>query len=142
MGSFKNVFISFVLVAVITLSLITFSVNVATNNDADATILENQQINSTFSGLEEDLRDLETTSQDQRENFEDDSITSGLGFLVFQTIISGGRVFTGIIIGFFNILGTPLASIIGVPTAILGAFTSILVVSLILLAWRLYKRGD
>lgn len=138
----RKIILSFVLVSLITFSLIGFAVDMSSNNNINNSILDNPQMEQVYGDLEDDLNELEQKGIEQKENFESDSIRANLGFFILDTIISGTRVFTNIIIGFFNILGAPLTSIIGLPSAILGAFTFLLLLSLIFYAYKLFKQGE
>ena len=140
--SFKKVFVAFILASLFTFALISFGFNMSINNNSDQNILDDPTLNSSFSDLEKDLEDLEEKTQKQREAFESDRPLASLFFFLLETIIGGGKIFTDIIIGFVNILFSPLLTIIGIPPIVLATFTAILIFSLILLAWRLYQRGE
>jgi len=139
---FRSLVIAMVLAGLILFGLINFAIDTAEDNNANQTILENRQINQSYAGLKEDLEKLESQAQEQRKNFEEDTVSTGLGFFILTTIIGGGRVFTGLTIGIFNTITEPLSSVLGIPVAVLGVFSFILLITLMLLAWRLYKQGE
>ncbi len=139
---FKGLIIAMALTGLVMFCLINFAIQTASDNNANQSIIDNPVISRTFANLSDDMSGLEAKAQEQRENIEGDKISTGLGFFILETIIGGGRVFTGIVIGTFNIISEPLVSVIGIPVSIMGVLSFILLVSLILFAWRLYKVGE
>ncbi len=138
-----ELFITFALIGVFILCMVNFGVQVARDNESNNTILDNAQINASFgSGLEANLSSFQSKSEAERGIFEKDSPKVGGGFFMLDAIMGAGRIFTGMIVGIFNLILLPLESVIGVDNAVIGVIISILIVSLVFLAWRVYKAGE
>jgi hypothetical protein len=141
--SFKGMFIGFALVALFAFSMIAFESSLTRQNNANSSLLDNEDLNlnDTYSNLESSLDDFQDIAQSQRTNFERDFPLAGFGELIIFAVFSMGRVFTNLLVGVFNILVTPLVVIIGLDPIVLGVITSIFVLTMILVVWRLVKRG-
>jgi hypothetical protein len=112
------------------------------NNEVDNTILENQLINNTFEKLQTNLTNVGGATQTQRGNFESEIPERGFGSLIIFSIVAVTQKFTALIIGIFNIFVILPSSILGISPVVTGAIGSILIVSLVLLAWRVYRLGS
>ncbi len=112
------------------------------DNGVDNTILENPLINSTFIKLGQNLTILENNTQTQRGNFESEIPERGFGSLIIFSIVGITQKFTGLLIGIYNIFIVLPSSILGVSQVVTSAISSILIVSLVLLGWRVYRIGS
>ena len=138
-----ELFITFALIGIFILCMVNFGVQMALDNESNNSILDNAQINESFgSGLRANLSSFQGKSEAERGIFEKDNPKVGAGFFMLDAIMGAGRIFTGMIVGVFNLILMPLETIIGIDKAILGVIISILLVSLVLLAWRVYKAGE
>lgn len=140
--SFRETWINFILIGVLVFSLISFIVIIQNENSVENGILENELINSTFNQLSEELNSSGGDSQTQRESFEAEIPERGFGSLIIFTIVGVTQNFMSVIITIFNILIVLPAQIIGVSPIVISALGSILIVSLIMLAWRVYRLGS
>ncbi len=140
-ASFREVFVTFALIGIFVLAGISFIVQTQLDNDVENTILENEVINKTYTNLETDLSDFGSETQTQKESFESEIPERGFGSLIIFAIIGVGQKFTGMITGIYNIFIVLPASILGISPVVIGVFTAMLIVSLILLAWRVYRAG-
>lgn len=140
--SFRQVFTIFSLIGLFVFATLSFAITLQEDNSVTDTILNNSQINRTFERLQSNLTSVGNETQQQRQNFESEIPERGFGSLLIFSIVSVGQKFTATIIGTYNILIVLPASIIGVPTEVIGVLGSILLVTLILLAWRVYRVGS
>ena len=140
--SFREVFTTFVLIGVFVFAGISFIVTTQRNNGVTNTILENDIINRTYSNLETDLGGLSSNASTQKESFESEIPERGFGSLIIFAIVGVGNKFTGMIVGIYNILIVLPASLLGISPIVIGALTAILLLSLILLVWRVYRVGS
>ena len=140
--SFRETWINFILIGVLVFSLISFIVTFQSQNNVENGILENELINSTFDRLGDQLNSSGGDTQTQRESFEAEIPERGFGSLIIFTIVGVTQNFMSVIITIFNILIVLPAQIIGVSPIVISAIGSILIVSLILLAWRVYRIGS
>ena len=139
--SFRELFITFALIGVFVFASIGFIVQTQIDNDVDSTILENEVINKTYTNLETDLDDFGSKAQTQKESFESEIPERGFGSLIIFAIIGAGQKFTGMITGVYNIFIVLPASVLGISPIVIGVLTAMLVVSLVLLIWRVYRAG-
>ncbi|KKL19287.1 hypothetical protein LCGC14_2466970 [marine sediment metagenome] len=140
--SFREVFITFALIGVFVFAGISFIVTTQRDNGVTNTILDNDVINRTYSNLETDLGGLSSNASTQKESFESEIPERGFGSLLIFAIVGIGRKFTGMIIGIYNIIIVLPASLLGIPSIVISVMTAILLVSLVLLAWRVYRVGS
>lgn len=139
--SFRETFITFALIGIFVFASISFIVTTQLDNDVENTILEDDIINKTYIKLETNLSDFESTTQTQKESFEEEIPERGFGSLIVFSIISVGQKFTGLIALVYNVIIVLPASIIGIPKVVISVLSSILIVSLVLLIWRVYRVG-
>ncbi len=140
--SFREVFITFALIGVFVFAGISFIVVTQRDNGVENTILENDVINRTYSNLETDLSGFSSNASAQKGKFEEENPERGFGSLIIFAIVGIGRKFTGMIIGIYNIIIVLPASLLGIPSIVISVMTAILLVSLVLLAWRVYRVGS
>lgn len=141
MSSFKNIFVTFALFGLLVYSLMSFIVKIQIDNDAENNLLDNEIINKSFYQLESNLTSAEEKANQQKAGFEEESPTISFGSLVFTTITSIGKVFSGIIMGVYNLLIKLPMSILGVSPVVAGVLSTILIVLIILGLWAIYKLG-
>lgn len=139
--SFRDLFITFALIGLFVFAGISFIVTTQQDNDVENTILDDEIINRTYIKLETNLSDFESTTQTQKESFEEEIPERGFGSLIIFSIISVGQKFTGLIAIVYNVLIILPASILGIPKVVISILSSILIVSLVLLIWRVYRIG-
>lgn len=133
--------VNFVLLGLVVFSLMAFVVQFQTDNGQD-TILENEIFNRSYQGLQSNLTSFRDTSQSQKENFEADPPTVSFGALVVFAIVSAGQIFASMILSVYNVFIILPASFLGIPEVVIGVFTSIIILSIILLLWKLFKTGE
>ena len=140
-ASFRETFITFALIGIFVLASISFIVKTQTDNEVTNTILENDVINSTYVDLETNLNSSRGVVQKQKDSFESENPERGFGSLIIFSIVGVGKTFAGMTLGVYNIFIVLPSEVLGIPRIVVGVFTAILVVSLILLVWRVYRSG-
>ena len=139
--SFREIFITFSLIGVFIFSMMSFIVVMQVDNDVEEGILSNPIINSTYTKLETNLTNFRSETQTQRESFEGEIPERGFGSLIIFSIVGIGQKFTGLIVGIYNIFIVLPASILGISPVVISVLTSILLVTIVLLIWRVYRVG-
>lgn len=140
MADFKDIFVTFALVGLFVFAMLSFVYITQQDNNVD-TILENDLMNRTYQGLNTNLSAFRSDSQTQRENFESDVPTAGFGSLLIFSIVSAGKVFTGMIVAVFNLIVVLPATFLGISPIVMSVLSSILITLIVLGLWRLYKLG-
>jgi len=140
--SFKKTFIGFTLVGLFALAMINFGLLLSENNVSSSSLKDNNEMSNMTQSLNSSLSTFGRSVQVQKNAFENEVVSKGFGTLVIFAIMGAGKVFSSMIIGVFNIVLSPLLTIIGVNPVVLGIFGAILSFTMILTLWRLYKTGD
>ncbi len=141
--SFRNIFIAFSLVGLLALAMINFAVDISSDNNSSTSILDDPSMSVMNQSLSDDLSTFESKVQAQRLEFEKETPSAGFGTLIIFAIIGAGKIFTGMIIGIANTLFLSFSSVrLGIPAVFLGVMMSILIITLIMKAWRVYKQGE
>ncbi len=141
MVKFEDLFVNYALAGLLVLSIFFFCITLQLDNNAKEIITDNTLLNESFGELQEDLSGMRSISQTQRELFEEEKPTTGFGTLVLFSIVSSGKVFTGMTIGTFNVLIKLPMVLFGIDPIISSVLSTILVVVIILGLWYLYKLG-
>lgn len=139
---FRNIVIAFLLVGLFMFSLISFGVELAADNEINQTILSHPTINSSYQKIESNLSTAASTASGQRANFETEIPTESFGSLLFYSIVSAGKVFGGMMASMYNLITGSFSEVLGVSPIVLGTITAIILMSMVLLAWRVYKSGE
>lgn len=141
MVEFRQLAISFILIAIISSCLIMWVAKTQIDNSASVTIMDNPVINSTYSGLSNSLQTSSSDAQNQKtaQETEVPQITSGS--LVFYTLPMTGKIISSSIIGIFNLLFGGISEILGVSPIIIAGLTGILIITIILTIWSLVRLG-
>lgn len=141
MVKFENLFVNYALAGLLVLSIFFFSITLQIDNNADEILTENTLINDSFGQLQTDLGGMRDSAQTQKELFEEEKPTTGFGSLILFSIVSSGKVFTGMTIGTFNVLIKLPMVLFGVDPIISSVLSTILIMVIILGLWYLYKLG-
>ena len=141
-ASFRETFLIFSLIGIFVFSMLSFGITLQSDNGVTDPITNNPVINSTFNRLETNLSSYGSQTQAQRANFESEIPERGFGTLIIFSIVSVGQKFTAIIITTYNILIVLPASILGISPVIISVLGSILIVTLLLLVWRVIRAGS
>lgn len=140
MVSFRELIISFILVALFSISIIAFGVNLASEHSANTTITDNPEILSVYNSLNESIGTSKTTTSGAMNASESDLPEIG-DSLVITSIWTSVLNFGGVIKAVGNtVLRLPYS--IGVPPIALTAIITILGITIILLGWKAIRSGE
>lgn len=138
---FDNIFTKMAMIGLFIFCLISFIVFVQSDNNALDKLIDNSLINKTYGSLGNDLNTMRNSSQQQLTLFQKENPTGGFGTILLFSIVSVGKTFMNMITGVFNITINLPVAVLGVDKAVVGVLSSILVLTLIIGAWILYKLG-
>lgn len=141
MAQFQNTLISFILVGLIVFGIMAFTVNIQSENNSEVRLLNDSFMNNTYSNLENDLNDFKDTADSQKELFESENPVLSFGTLIFYSIVSAGKVFSSMMIGMFNVVISLPVTYFGISPIIVGVLGIILIISIIIGLWIIYKVG-
>jgi hypothetical protein len=142
MGSFKEILFSLIIVGLFFYLIVSFGVQLGVDNGANNTLLENPVFNLSFQGMQTNLTEIISTSNDSRAAFEKDNVLLSFGDLIFFSIVGVGKIITNSIVAFFNIIGTVGTQNLGIDPLVIGVFGAMILISLVIYLWRLYKTGE
>ena len=141
MAKFYELFINFMLIGLVVLSLFAFSVFFQRENNATEPFIENELMNNTYNTLYEDLDSLRDEGQAQKTLFESENPTSGFGTILLFSIVSSGKVFNGMVVGLFNSLIKLPVVILGIDPVVVSVLSVMLILTIIIGLWIIYKLG-
>lgn len=141
MVKFSALFISFMLIGVIIYGLFSFIDLSQEQNNIENKFVDDPLINKTYKNLETDLSSLSEQSQAQKTLFESENPTSGFGTILIFSIVSAGKIFNGMMIGLFNTLINLPTIVLGIDPIIISVINTILIITIIIGLWVLYKLG-
>lgn len=141
MSNFHELFINFMIVGLVILSMFSFSVIFQHDNNVEDPFIEDTLMNNTYHNLYDNLDSLSESSQAQKTLFESENPTSGFGTILLFSIVSSGKVFNGMIIGVFNILIKLPVVVLGIDPVIVSVISTMLILTIIIYLWVVYKLG-
>lgn len=141
MTNFYNMFINFMLIGLVVFGIFSFSIMFQENNGVSDPIIEDTVINETFGDLESDLESFRGTAQTQKELFETENPTGGFGTILLFSIVSTGKIFNSMIITLFNTIIKLPVVFFGLDIAVVSILSVILIISIIIGLWIVYKLG-
>lgn len=142
MADFMKIFISFMLLGIILFGIFSFTATIQDQNAVERKVEDNSLINNTFNDFNANVSTLRDRSAELKKTFESENPTTGFGSILFLSIVSVGKSVTNMIMGIFNTITVLPGSVLGVDPVILGILTTILVISLIIGIWIIYKLGS
>jgi len=139
--AFKDFFISFAIIGILVFAIFSFIITFQNDQDFKTKITDDALINNTFGSLQKNLRSMGDNATSQKEVFESETPTRGFGSLVLYSIVSTGKVFTGMIFGTFNILIKLPVNALGMSEELASVLVTITIILSIIGLWVLYKIG-
>lgn len=141
MAKFYEMFISFMLIGLVVVAMLGFGSLVQDQNNVDSPFMDNTLMNNSYGNLSNSLQGFRTTAQTQKDLFESENPTSGFGTILLFSIVSSGKVFNGMIVGVFNTLIKLPVVFLGLDPLIVSVLTTMLILSIIIGLWIVYKLG-
>lgn len=141
MVKFQELFINFMIIGLVVVSLFAFMVSFQEENDVSEKVIENSLMNETYGNLRIDLGNLRNESQAQKTLFESENPTGGFGTILLFSIVSSGKVFNGMVIGLFNTIIKLPVVFLGLDPIIVSVLSTMLILTIIIALWVLYKLG-
>ncbi len=141
MSNFQNLVVNFLFIGLIVFGIFATVIIMQEDNNVDDKFIENELINDTYSTLQTDLLNFQTESQAQKLLFEREQPTLGFGTLLFYSIISSGKVFNSMVGAMFNSLIKLPVVVLGIDPVIVSVISNLLILSIIIGLWIVYKVG-
>ena len=133
---FRGLMITFIIIGIFSFSMIAFGAEFANDNN-----LNNKVIGNAYRALNSSLIAINSTVSSQKTAVEEDKGILAVAGFILESIKSTGTLFTTSILSLYNVtFGLIFDTFLGAEFGIISiAFGSIMIVIIILLAWRLYK---
>ena len=141
MAKFYDLFINWMFVGLVVVATLSFGVLYQEDNSADDKFIEDDLMNETYTSLQTNLGELRDKSQAQKTLFESENPTSGFGTILLFSIVSSGKVFNSMIIGVFNTIIKLPTVVLGLDPIILSVIGTMLILTIIIGLWVVYKLG-
>lgn len=141
MAKFYDLFMNWMLIGLVVVSILSFGVLYQEDNEAEDKFIEDSLMNETYVNLKTDLGELRDQSQAQKTLFESENPTSGFGTILLFSIVSTGKVFNSMIIGVFNTIIKLPTVVLGLDSIILSVIGTMLILTIIIGLWIVYKLG-
>lgn len=140
--AFKDYLIAIVLVGIFTVALISGIYQGQIENNANTTIGQDPRVNTIWTELNSSVNDANDAANSTRGAFESDNPNFASGFFLLGSLFSAVKTFTGLFVNSFDLIFSFLTQTLGIPSVVVGAFTAILLITLVFLGWRLLKVGE
>jgi len=141
MSQFRGIVGNFIIAAVLVLSLFSFAIVVQEENNAADPLKNNEVFNDSFNKLIESVEISSAEAEDKYDVFNEEDPKAGFGSIVLFGIVSVGKTFSGIVFGtFIAVIRLPLV-VLGIPATIYSQILTLLIISVIVSVWLLYKLG-
>ena len=141
MVKFLDLFTKFVIMGLVVISMFTFTAFFQSENNIDNKFIDNSLMNETFNSLRTKITGFRDISQSQKNLFESENPTRGFGTILLFSIVSAGKVFNGMLVGIFNILIKLPVVVLGLDPVVVSALSTILILTIIIGLWIVYKLG-
>ncbi len=141
MGNFLELFMKYMFVGVVVLSLFSFIIIFQSENNVSDPFVDNERINDTFTSLETNLGQTEADAQRIKDAFDAENPIAGFGSLLFFSIPAAGRVFNTMVIDTFNSVVILPVVFLGLDPVIISIMSTVLIILIILGLWAVYKLG-
>ena len=144
----KGIAISLLLAGVFAFAMISFGIQFANDNNTNVSIIQDSTINSTFAELNTNLSSALGGNTQQKEQFEKDEPIVGSESLLLTSIVGAWKVFITVPTAIWNLsFGLMYSKVFGGDpnsgfAVVFQVFGAILVIVIILGAWRLVKGGE
>ena len=139
--TFVKLFVTFMLISVGALAIISFASTTGIINKANQTVLDNEAINKTFIQLGGNISAAEITASAQREAVTREQVEIPEGSFLLVSVVGTAARFGDIIIGVYNITLGVIFNFIGFGNEVFGALATILLAVAIFAGWKTFKTG-
>jgi hypothetical protein len=138
---FSKFFINFMVITLLIVSIFSFVIIMQDENNSPEKIIDDPIINGTYSDLIDSAESFSSSSQNQKTLFEKENPISSFGSLIFYSIISAGKVFSNMVLGVYNIMTSLIVEVLGVNPVIVSVLSAIIIFTIIIGLWIIYKVG-
>ena len=136
---FRQILINSILVGLFAFALITFLFVSMAQNNPSSQVFQDPSLNKTYYALNESLNSYQAIAEEQKNSTFSDNPVLGFVDIVLLSILGAGRILSTMVSGTFNTLSVFAMEIFHIPAIVLGVLSTVMIVSVIFLLWRMYK---
>jgi hypothetical protein len=149
----NKIIISFLVFALFGIAIISFGINFGDENNSDISIEDDSRISSIYSGINstiynyDDGDSLQETANETYSDFnaESGTVTGSISDFFMDSLLFVGKTIMGVANTILDVTFLPLLKAVGIPTEIArivgGVISVIMLFTIVLLAWKLYRLG-
>lgn len=136
---FRSIFIGIVVVGILFLAIFQLTITTQNQNNQAQLITNNTVINQSYGGLTTQLGTAQAGSDSASNTFGQITPTQSFGIVDVTSIVSPTRTFRALLIGTYNVMIVLPAKILGVPPIVVGVIGAILMLTIILGIWAIWR---
>lgn len=137
----KDMIIGVILTGLFAVGLISFGIFFAVEQGSTNSIADDEFITQFNETLQSNLGDVKGTAENQRESLGSQEAQGGDEGFSLTSIVPIALNFITLMFGTFGILTGALEQILGIPSIVINVIFGGLVITMLLLAWRVIKAG-
>ena len=130
-----------IIIGLFVFAIISFGVGFGTDNHANTTLLSDQRINDSYRDINSTLTQSQSSINESLAAFEADNPLEGAASLLFKSVPSGLKTIASAVKLVYNISFGLVFDLLGIPAIVGVSLSIILLVSILLLSWRVIVRG-
>ncbi len=141
MARFEELTGKFIISALFLISVFFFIISTQSSNNAPDPLINNNIFNESMGSLMDQIEEGTSSANEKFNTFNAEEPKPGFASIVLLGIVSVGKAFSQIIMGFFtSIIKLPVI-VLGIPESAYNLILTWLVIIVIVGAWLLYKLG-
>lgn len=143
MAGAKEFMISIILLVLFSIAIFGFGESFQRDNGVSPTILDNARLNNTNNNLTATIVNFNQNSSSARQAFDSEQTPqSGIGALSFSSVISAAKTYNSLSVTASNVIFPFIFGSLGIPPIVFTAIITIILIIVLLIAWRLIKAGE
>ena len=132
---------SMMLIGLFMFAMIGFGRQLAIDNNLNNSIMNNPNIEKAYSNLELNFSSAKNDSEIQQTSFFSKVPILGELGLIIEALSGFSRTFFNVVVNFASLPIVLIQETLGVSSVVLGGISAIIMMSLLLLVWQLYRSG-
>jgi len=141
--NFKSLIITALIIGTFVFAFINFGYHFAQDNSTNISIIQNSKINESFKNISTELEATSANAiESQRKGFFSDIPLFGEITIVLKSIVGVGKIFGEVIINMWKLILGLIKDTLGISPIITKVISSVIIISVVLLAWRVYRAGS
>lgn len=141
MSEFRDLVGNFIIASLLIMSLFSFALVLQEENNAADPLKNSEVFNTSFTNLILSVETSTSAAEEKYDVFNSEEPKAGFGSIVLFGIVSVGKTFSSIVFGTFTAMIKMPLVVLGVPATVYNLILVLLIISVIVGVWLLYKLG-